>query len=255
LDALFLSVGFQWNHEQLRVDYEWFKDKLRIIRAGEKVKPLTAEMMLQYRKMQKDEIAKHSIATILKNADLGICDIQVKKKEVEEGKIFFPPDIPNELKKQVIAKMGGRIEVTMGHQTNNGKTTFLPLEAESDGTRRYFLLIGPWLTAISSGMAMFVDELETSLHPLLARELVEVFLRPGINRLGAQLVCVTHDTTMLDLTLFRRDQIWFTQKDENGGTHLYPLSDYKPRKEEAVQKGYLAGRYGAIPILEDLLHK
>ena len=100
---------------------------------------------------------------------------------------------------------------------------------------------------------MVVDEIEASLHPLLTREMIRFFQKPQAKAKGGQLVFATHDTTLLDPELLRRDQVWFTEKDELGATHLYSLSDYKEhkaRKGEAMQKGYLAGRYGAVPILK-----
>ncbi|GAJ11201.1 unnamed protein product, partial [marine sediment metagenome] len=111
-------------------------------------------------------------------------------------------------------------------------------------------LAGPWLLAMVEGRALLVDELEASLHPHLVRELLEFFQNPAHARTGAQLIFTTHDTTLLDPELFRRDQIWFTEKDKHGSTRLYSMLDYKPRKGEAMQRGYLSGRYGAIPIIE-----
>jgi AAA15 family ATPase/GTPase len=90
------------------------------------------------------------------------------------------------------------------------------------------------------------------MHPLLVRAIVEMFHNPAVNKNNAQLIFNTHDTTLLDNALFRRDQIWFTEKDQNGATHLYSLLDYSPRKGESLAKGYLQGRYGAIPFLGDV---
>lgn len=95
-----------------------------------------------------------------------------------------------------------------------------------------------------------MDELDTSLHADITRELVRLFNDPQTNPNNAQLVFTTHDTSLLDLTLFRRDQIRFTAKEESGATDLYSLQEFSPRKGEAIQKGYLAGRYGATPVLK-----
>ena len=131
-----------------------------------------------------------------------------------------------------------------------GKEVPLPIEEESDGTRRFFELSGPWLQAVTIGITVFIDELEASLHPLLTRELIKFIQNPKLPQEGAQLVFATHDTTLLDPELFRRDQIWFAEKDKHGSTRFYSMLDYKPRKGEAMQRGYLSGRYGAIPIIE-----
>ena len=97
-----------------------------------------------------------------------------------------------------------------------------------------------------------VDELDESLHPLLVRKIVSFFHDPEINPHHAQLFFNTHDATLLDPKLFRRDQIWFVEKDEAGKSRLYSLLDYSPRKDEALQRGYLQGRYAAIPFLDNL---
>lgn len=103
---------------------------------------------------------------------------------------------------------------------------------------------------IAHGGVLCVDELDASLHPLMAVEIVKLFNDPTNNPHGAQLLFNTHDTNILEYAGLRRDQIWFTEKDKSGATHLYPLTDYKARKEENIKRGYLQGRYGAIPFLE-----
>jgi AAA15 family ATPase/GTPase len=87
------------------------------------------------------------------------------------------------------------------------------------------------------------------MHPLLALEVVRLFNDPKLNPRGAQIIFTTHDTNILDKASLRRDQIWFTEKDAQGGTHLYPLTDFKPRKNENLARGYLQGRYGAVPFI------
>lgn len=100
-----------------------------------------------------------------------------------------------------------------------------------------------------------VDELESSLHPLIGRAIVKLFNNPETNPHNAQILFTTHDTSLLGSTmeepLLRRDQVWFTEKDAGGATKLYPLTDYKPRNTENLERGYLQGRYGAIPWLGD----
>jgi hypothetical protein len=114
-----------------------------------------------------------------------------------------------------------------------------------------FALTGPWLSALDNGTVVFVDELDCSLHPLLTRKLIQFFQDPRGNARGAQLVFVTHDSTLMDLSLLRRDQIWLVEKDAGHASRLFSLYDFeeKPRKQEAVEKRYLAGRYGGVPIL------
>jgi AAA15 family ATPase/GTPase len=100
---------------------------------------------------------------------------------------------------------------------------------------------------------MMIDEIETSLHPLLVREIIGLFASLHLPEASGypQLLFTTHNPLLLDQTLLRRDQIWFTEKDREGATRLYPLTDYKPRNDEALVKGYLAGRYGGIPFIPE----
>jgi AAA15 family ATPase/GTPase len=122
-------------------------------------------------------------------------------------------------------------------------------EEESDGTRALFAFAGPWLDVIENERVLFVDDLDTSLHPLLVHHLVKLLHQEGKK---AQLIFTTHDTTILSQKLLRRDQVWFMEKGEKYETHLYPLADFSPRDNEAIERGYLNGRYGGIPFLKDL---
>jgi hypothetical protein len=97
--------------------------------------------------------------------------------------------------------------------------------------------------------------MEASMHPLLVRQLVHIFNDPDLNPNGAQVIFATHNTGILDPQILRRDQVWLTEKDREGATRIYPLSDFKPRKEQNLEAGYLQGRFGAIPFLDsDLLY-
>jgi AAA15 family ATPase/GTPase len=127
----------------------------------------------------------------------------------------------------------------------------LPWASESLGTRRYFQLAGPWLDILENGYIACIDELETSMHPLMVRELLRLFFSEKENKKGAQILFTTHNPLLLDATLIRRDQIWFTEKDTEGEAHLYPLTDFSPRKGESLVRGYLSGRYGAVPFVPD----
>ena len=123
---------------------------------------------------------------------------------------------------------------------------------ESNGTQALFRTAGAWFNVLKNGEVLFVDEIDTSLHPLLTRHLVKLFHSSETNPHNAQLVFNTHDTSLLDADIFRRDQVWFVEKDKRGCTHVYPLSEFKPRKEEVVGRGYLRGRYGALPVISEI---
>ena len=135
------------------------------------------------------------------------------------------------------------------HATQHGSAVF-ELGDESEGTQRLFALAGPLFEIFRNGRVLVIDELDRSLHTLLVRQLVAMFQDPEINTHGAQLIFTTHDTTLLDSDLLRRDQIWFTEKDSHQASILFPLTEFTPRKNEAFGRGYLSGRYGAVPILK-----
>ena len=251
-NVLFLSVGAQWNNKQLTTVYEWFREKLRVMPAGATWAPVTAEMLLFTEGDKKAREALYKfVESCLKDADLGIYGLKVKKAKIAEPKFFteMPEGVRDILLQHLKDRLGFKVEM-LHKDVKTGKKVTLPIEEESDGTRRFFELSGPWLQAVAIGITIFIDELESSLHPLLTRELIKFIQNPKFTGNGAQLIFATHDTTLLDPELFRRDQIWFTEKDKHSGTRLYSMLDYKPRKGEALQKGYLAGRYGAIPIIE-----
>jgi AAA15 family ATPase/GTPase len=107
---------------------------------------------------------------------------------------------------------------------------------------------------LMKGLTLVIDELDTSLHTLLVRELVRLFHQPDVNTGGAQLIFTTHDTSLLDAPdLFRRDQVWFVEKDKDQASTLVALAEFSPRKNEALERGYLIGRYGGIPFLNTSL--
>jgi AAA15 family ATPase/GTPase len=143
--------------------------------------------------------------------------------------------------------------VRFHHITEHGKAVF-DLMDESSGTRNLLFLAGPVMNILSKGLTLVIDELDTSLHTLLVRELVRLFHRSEINTGGAQLVFTTHDTSLLDAPdLFRRDQVWFVEKDLDQASKLLSLSEFSPRKNEALERGYLIGRYGGVPFLDHTL--
>jgi AAA15 family ATPase/GTPase len=255
-DALFLSVAAGWNNEQLTTIYEWFKDNLRVLGAEDPVGPITAEILdfCSTEDSPKAEI-RGSILECLRAADLGISDIHVKKIKKEDIKVSS--QISQEERERISAAILKRrpFEITVIHKNSQtGLERPFPIFEESDGTQRLFALLGPWVDMAVLGKIGVIDELERSLHPLLTRELIRWVQNPQLlPKFEGQLIFATHDTTLLDPELFRRDQIWFTEKDDSGGTTLYSMADYKERqvrKGEAMQKGYLSGRYGAIPILD-----
>ena len=265
-NSLFLSVGPQFNHPQLTQVFNWFETNLRFVQlSGKGLSPrFTAKLIA--------EPSHHDrILNLLKSADIGIKDAKIQEKDafsLAELRLKSPPEILPEMESLITAieslhaktkaklkEVGGSVkwmEINLTHKAEGIDSVSLDYEKEeSAGTRRFFSLIGPWMDTLDNGYTVFVDEIETSLHPILVRELLALLFCDKNNPKGAQIVFTTHNPILLDSTLLRRDQIWFTEKSPAGATHLYPLTDYKPRKDEALAKGYLAGRYGAIPYLPD----
>jgi AAA15 family ATPase/GTPase len=245
-NSLFLSVAAQWNNEQLLKIYNWFANNCRVLLCNEDVPPLTAKMFLQTSDQDKETkiTFQKMVVDFIKHADLGIENISVKRKEQPD--IKFPPEMPDNIRKEFLERFS--IDVHFSHRNSMKKQILFPIENESAGTIRLFEFLGPLLYTVSKDCVMFVDEIETSLHPQLITHILQ-FLHI-IGKKG-QVVFTTHDTAILNSDIFRRDQIWFTEKDRTGASKLYPLTDYMPRKGEALEKGYLAGRYGAVPILKE----
>ena len=134
----------------------------------------------------------------------------------------------------------------------------IPLSMESAGTLKMFALYPELQDVLEKGSVFFIDELNARLHPLLVRNFLLTFLNPEINTRHAQLIFTTHDTWQLSNQLLRRDEVWFTEKDELGISKLYSLADFvdesgaRIRKDESYEKNYLIGKYGAIPTLKSI---
>ena len=140
------------------------------------------------------------------------------------------------------------IAIELAHRGRDGEPVYLGLDLESAGTRRLLVVLGPAFRALDGGAPLFVDELDASLHTQAAEAVLRLFCSPETNPKGAQLVATTHDINLMKSPLLRRDQLWFTEKDAEGATQLYPLTDFRTRKGDNVARGYLQGRFGAVPF-------
>jgi AAA15 family ATPase/GTPase len=239
-NALFLSVAVQLNSDALRPVFDWFANRLVIFNEQS---PLSPQFSVQ---MLKQEAQRKAICDFLRAADISIADIEVATRQAVVHSIRF--DLATG-KREDEAGEHAVDEVKFHHMTEHGKAVF-DLTDESSGTRNLLFLTGPILDILNKGLTLVVDELDTSLHTLLVQALVRLFHRPEVNTGGAQLIFTTHDTSLLDAYgLFRRDQIWFVEKKPDQSSALYPLIDFSPRKNEALERGYLQGRYGALPFL------
>ncbi|OGW29251.1 MAG: hypothetical protein A2X59_07650 [Nitrospirae bacterium GWC2_42_7] len=244
-NALFLSVAVQFNSEQLKPVFNWFQKHLRIIGP-----PMFLHPGYSLSVCETDD-GKKRIVDFLNAADLSISDLGLDKKNISHENL--PEDMPNDMKEQ-IRKDKGNLEVVdlkfMHRNSETGELVPFNVKNESQGTRNLFAFAGPWLDVIGNDKILFVDEIDSSLHPLIVHQLVRLLHRSGSK---AQLVFTTHDTTILSQDIMRRDQVWFIEKDKSNASKLYPLSDFKVREHEALEKGYLRGRYGAIPIVKEFI--
>lgn len=243
-NALFFSTAIQLNNEQLKPAFDWFKLRLRVF---DSVRGFSPGYTVQ--RCGEDEDRKRVVA-FMNSADLSIADIQLKETVFSADAL--PKGMPTAIKDEFLKDMAGRkfVEPRFFHRdVDTQESVEFAEEEESDGTRALFAFAGPWLDVIENERVLVVDELDTSLHPLLVHHLVKRLHHEGTK---AQLIFTTHDTTLLSQKLLRRDQVWFMEKDAKSATRLYPLSDFSPRDNEAVERGYLNGRYGGIPFLKDL---
>lgn len=245
-NALFLSTAVQLNCEQLKPVFNWFQ-KLAIIRHGQRINPeFTIESCL-------DEKSCEEILAFMKAADISVDGIEIK--DVSLKNLEFPAEIPesvqNVIKDDLLKKPIK--DVFFKHQVSGSEGSIsIPLREESDGTQKLFAYAAPWLDVLKNGLVLVVDELDNSFHPHLIRYLLNLIHNSESNRKNGQLIFSTHDTSILDQKLMRRDQVWFVEKDDMGATQLYPLSDFRPRKGEAIEKGYLQGRFGALPYIGEV---
>lgn len=192
---------------------------------------------------------------------LGFQDI--KAIESDFNPLEIPDNLPDKLKAKIIKDLSGTRRVSLKTVHNKfdkkGKIVDLvlldKLENESEGTNKIIDLSGPIFDTLKLGKALIIDELDAKLHPLITMRIVELFNNPESNPKNAQLIFATHDTNLLGEELFRRDQIWFTEKDEQEQTDLYSLYDFnlpdgsKVRNDSNLEKNYIRGRYGAIPFI------
>jgi AAA15 family ATPase/GTPase len=245
-NSLFVSTGAQFNNAQLTVIYNWFSEGLRFLNlgVGARLGPSFTATLIEE---QKSNVA--AIIALLKSADFGITGADVKYKELtaEEIKAKYSPSMVRDMESTGIKTH----EISFKHRHAANKDTAINFSEESAGTQRFFSLAGPWLDILDHGYTVLIDEIETSLHPMLVKEFLKLLFNSQLNQKGAQVIFTTHNPILLDTDIIRRDQIWFTEKDDNGATHLYPLTDFQPRKTESLVRGYLAGRYGAIPFIPE----
>ena len=192
---------------------------------------------------------------------LGFQDIKAIESDFNLSEI--PENLKDELRIKLVKDLTGKRNISLKTVHNKydkqGEIVdfvlFDKLKNESEGTNKIIDLSGPIFDTLKFGKALIIDELDAKLHPLITMRIVELFNSPISNTKNAQLIFATHDTNLLGEELFRRDQIWFTEKDEREQTELYSLYDFnlpdgsKVRNDSNLEKNYIRGRYGAIPFI------
>ncbi len=250
-NALMLSVAAQFNDKNAGKVLEWFNN-LKFISG------LNDETYTGYTiGKAKDKVQKEKILNFLRAADLGISDISVDILDIAR----IPKDIPKSVRETIEKKIKDEKSefatlLTMHKKYDANKkyiddVTFSLNKDESHGTLKFFSLAGPILDCLDKGLVLTIDELDSKLHPNLVSKIISLFNSKEFNPNNAQLIFNTHNTNLLSANLFRRDQIWFTQKDRYGAATLNSLSDFKIRKNENFEENYIKGRYGAIPYLAE----
>ncbi len=229
------------SNEDFNSVYEWFMNSNYLDLGDPKFEDaLNKRISLR---IVEDEKYRSELLAFIKTFDATIDSINISPASLEE-----------------IKNTNGVVKVELVHNYENGKKA-LPISLESNGTMKMFHLFDFFMDALKNGMVLFVDELDAKLHPLLTRYIINLFHNSEKNIGNGQLIYSTHDTVNLNKETFRRDEIWFAEKDKNGISEIYSLSDYimedengnakKVRNDATYNKDYLTGRYGAIPVLEE----
>ena len=240
-NALFLSIATQLNSEQLTPIYLWITQNIVVF--GLQSMPVNDYSI----RMIENDSSKQEMIQFLASADISINDMSVRNEKGVQAHFEVTPATGKAETRFEDAEI---MKPLFHHQSAQGSAVF-ELHEESLGTQRLFALAWPILSILKEGKCLVFDELDSSLHSTLAKKIVALFHDPKVNKHGAQLLFSTHDTALLHSDLLRRDQVWFVEKDAEQASHLYPLSDFSPRKKESIERGYLIGRYGAVPFFQD----
>ena len=245
-NALLLTVSAQFNNAIAQEIVRWLA-KLNVI-SGNKDKAYRNYTISQL----KEPLMSELILKMTQFADLGIDDIKLNASGSEVDAFLNADGSNNDLSKEKKRSILNSFHVKYDSALKeSGLASFSFFEDESEGTIKYFSLAGPIINTLENGSILFIDELDSKLHPLLTQSIINLFNNKKSNPKNAQLVFTTHDTNLLNAHIFRRDQIWFVQKNRYGSTELYSLADYKVRNDASFEKDYLSGKYGAIPIIND----
>jgi len=255
-NALFLSVVAQFNGKIAQRVVGWF----RRLGIASGLQDMSMRVFTMNQFLEGD--IQDEIIDLIKSLDLGVEELNVEKKAFGVPIKQIPDEMPQNVKDAIALLFADSDTETVGVSTTHKKFDatghmvsheLFDFDAhESEGTKKLFALAGPLITALRKGRVLIIDEMDGRLHPLMTCAIVRLFNNLETNPRHAQLIFTTHDTNLLRNDLFRRDQIWFTEKNQQGTTDLYSLAEFKVRNDASFQRDYIKGRYGAIPFLDDL---
>ncbi len=266
-NQLFLTEAFNRNVAQVKPIIHWFSNVLEIIDAESRYNSLEI-------RTHKDKPFTEFLGNFLRLAGTGIEGItthhipwqdehfrempeELKQKVLEslnKGPVFFQGPMAGEQYGLMLndSKQPLMIKLKTHHKMANGQKVLFDLADESEGTQRLINLLPALASTKSSEKVWVIDELDRRLHPLLSRMFIEAYLECDDETPKGQLIFTTHDTNLLNSDLLRKDEIWFVEKDAGGASYLYSLVDFRIQPSLNIEKGYLQGRFGAIPFIGDL---
>ena len=225
-NSLLLSTAVTLNSEQLKPIFHWFDTMLHIGGIGGWGK--------KYSTTWCKGKQKNKIVEFMRSADFAIDDLRVSNNSTSID-LLNSSNRPGE-------------ELYVKHQTQEGHTVELNLKEESDGTQKIFEFAAPWIHTLENGHVIVYDELHEHIHPVLLKFLINQFHDQKWNKQNAQLIFSTHDSSIMNQEILRRDQYWFCERNSKQETELFPLIDFSPRRRyENLARSYLGGRYGALP--------
>lgn len=252
-NRLFLSLCAQLGGEVSNKVISWFESDFNVVSGLNNRDYRSFSKKLFH---QKKEASKEAM-NLFKKLQLGFGEISTRESVIE-----FSDDLPQEIKPLLNKNVSLKdIEIESVHNLYDnkgmscGSVKFSFDEKESSGTRKLFDMSGPIFDTLENGLVLVIDELDAKMHPLISQEIIRLFNSPEKNPKNAQLIFTTHDTHLLSTKMLRRDQVWFTEKNDTEQTDLYCLTDIvlpdgtKPRNDANYEKNYIAGRYGAIPYI------
>ena len=247
-DSLFMSTATQNGHEALSHIVQFFQS-MRLDATTD------ANSIFISRLLAENNVDQRSIE-FLRALGTGVTSYRLSEEETTEfskklGNLLsdhFREQAPSVAKIFSDSSQSTRPKIELAHQSHGEDDVYFSLDRESLGTRRLLSFLSHALRALDEGGLLVVDEFDAGLHTQACEALMAMFALRETNPKGAQFIGTTHDTNLLHSSLLRRDQVWFTEKDAGGATHLYALSDIHTRKGDNIERGYLQGRFGAIPF-------